>query len=640
MHRTPRARRRAAGAAAAAGVLAAAALAGCSPSSDADHVPAAVDVASASRGAVKDGGTLRWAVDDIPGTLNTFQAAADQETSQIAAATLPSLFTVDGEGRPQRDGDFLQSAKVTSTKPQTVVYQLNPKAVWSNGRPLSAADFTAQWKALSGANAAFWSAHNAGYDRIASVRQGKDAHEVEVTFKEPMAAWQSLFTPLYPKEVTGTPDAFNDSARDSLKVSAGPFAVQSVDTSAGTATLARNPKWWGDRAKLSHLVFKAVPTARRAAALADGTVDVARIDTSAQARVEGERGIRVHRTLDPSYAQLTLNGASGPLADQRVRQAVARAIDRQAIATYVLKPAGLPASTLGNHLVLGSQYGYRDDSSAVGGTDVKSAQALLADAGWQQGHAAQATPGAKAAGPQPGKPAPSGSASASGSASPSASASASASPSGSGAADGDGTEAADATQSAGAAQAADQQAIVQPAAVRTNKAGHPLALRFVLPQDSPTLDAVGDRIAHMLAAVGVRTEIDKVSDDSFFHDHIASGDFDLALYDWPGSAYPAYDARPVYGKPVPAADGSLTVRENYSRVGTDRIDQLLDQAGDELDQGRAQDLTAQADERIWAEAGSVPLYQPPQLVATRTSVANAGAFGFLTPRYQDIGFRK
>lgn len=48
----------------------------------------------------------------------------------------------------------------------------------------------------------------------------------------------------------------------------------------------------------------------------------------------------------------------------------------------------------------------------------------------------------------------------------------------------------------------------------------------------------------------------------------------------------------------------------------------------------------QADARIWAAAGSIPLYQRPQLVATDRKLANVGAFGFGAPHYQDIGFKK
>ncbi|MET9659847.1 ABC transporter family substrate-binding protein, partial [Streptomyces sp. NPDC006510] len=174
------------------------------------------------------------------------------------------------------------------------------------------------------------------------------------------------------------------------------------------------------------------------------------------------------------------------------------------------------------------------------------------------------------------------------------------------------------------------------------KDGEPLTLRFVLPSGpgSEPLRSVGDKISAMLESVGIRTQITKVSDESYFQDHIASGDYDLALYSWPATAYPATDDRPIFAKPVPATDGSLLVEQNYTRVGTDHIDQLFEQAVSELDEGTARDLMKQADARIWAAAGSIPLYQRPQLVAVNRKLANVGAFGFGAPRYQDIGFKK
>ncbi|MGW2852334.1 ABC transporter family substrate-binding protein, partial [Streptomyces sp. NPDC001215] len=174
------------------------------------------------------------------------------------------------------------------------------------------------------------------------------------------------------------------------------------------------------------------------------------------------------------------------------------------------------------------------------------------------------------------------------------------------------------------------------------KNGKPLQLKFVLPSGpgSRSLQTVGDRIARMLDKIGIRTEITKVPDDAFFKDHVASGDYDLALYSWPATAFPATDDRPIYAKPVPAADGSLSVEQNYTRVGTDQVDQLFDQAIATLDEGEERDLVRKADAHIWAAAGSIPLYQRPQLTVTRADLANAGAFGFQTPVYEDMGFLK
>ncbi|MYS19185.1 peptide/nickel transport system substrate-binding protein [Streptomyces sp. DvalAA-14] len=584
----PAPRRRAVRIAVALAAGAALTLTACSSGSTKAAGTAGTDVAAVARSGVRTGGTLRWAVDAMPRTLNAFQADADSDTATVAGATLPLMFRLDGHGEPKTDPDYVAKAEVSKQSPrQVVTYQLNPRARWSDGKAIGAADFIAQWKALGGRNSAFWTARNAGYDRISGIRQGATAQQVEVTFGTPYADWRSLFSPLYPTGVTATPDAFNEGARTELPVAAGPFALKAVDAKAKTVTLVRNPSWWGKPAKLDRIVLTAVPRAQRPAQLAAGKLDLAEIDPAMLASVRRSPGVAVRKAPDAAYAQLTMNGSSGPLADERVRHAVARAIDRKKIAAAVLKPLGLPAVPLGNHLVLPSQRGYADHSSALGASDLQQAQALLGDAGWQR---SSAKTGEKAAGP-------------------------------------------------GRAAANGSLTVVEPNRVVT-KGGKQLSLRFVLPADSPTLDDVGGRIARMLSGIGIRTEISKVSGSSYFPDHIASGAFDLALWSWPGSAYPATDDAPIFAKPIPAADGSLTVAQNYSRVGTDQIDQLLTQAGTELDAGAARDLTAKADARIWAAAGSIPLYQRPQVVALRTSVANAGAFGFQTPSYQDLGFRK
>ncbi|MFI9118373.1 ABC transporter substrate-binding protein [Streptomyces bikiniensis] len=775
-------------------VLAVTVLAGCSADEDADAAPvAAQDNAPAPRDRVADGGTLRWAVDAAPTTLNAFQADADATTSRIAGAVLPALYTLDQRGRPQRNPDYLESAQVVETEPkQVVLYKLNQQAVWSDGREIGAPDFVAQWRALSGRDTAYWTARNSGYERIEKIERGKNDLEVRVTFAKPYADWQSLFTPLYPKQVMGSPDAFNDGARTTLKATAGPFLLKSVDTGGGDVTLARNPRWWGQAAKLDTVVLKPVPRSDRADALAGGTLDLAEIDRSTAERISlavkdaraGRNGAQaalahgpgssitpskalrswalahgsdeekaeevraarkknqeavaryasaqdtlakyvVRKSLEPAYTQLSLNGESGPLSDERVRRAVARAIDRQELAETVLKPLGLPAKPPGSHLALAGQAAYKDGSDALGGQDTQEARALLADAGWvpggaelpagtkagseaeKEGTGKEASekpaksspaapadaekksddasgdapsdeglyivgddkPGGRRTAPDRAAPAPGGPESAARVLAPASSAALQgaalqaraealdtrvepldARP---GALDvGAGSAArAGAPQAArpdrGVAGAYAPRGTAAPAAVpgakqALGKDGKALSLRFVLPSGpgSESLRTVGDRIVRMLDAVGIRTEVTKVPDESFFKDHIASGDYDLALYSWPASAFPATDARPIFAKPEPASDGSLMVEQNYSRVGTDRIDQLFDQAAGTLDEEEALELVRQADARIWAAAGSIPLYQRPQLVAARADLVNAGAWGFAAPRYQDIGFGK
>ncbi|GAA3140289.1 ABC transporter family substrate-binding protein [Streptomyces rameus] len=687
-----------------AGALAVPLLAGCGSDDVTSSPLAAEDIAPVARDLVADGGTLKWAVDALPETLNTFQADADAGTGRVAQAVLPSMFRLDASGRPVANPAYLESAKVIETEPrQVVLYKLNQQAVWSDGREIGAADFLAQWRALSGKNSAYWTARNAGYDRIAKIERGDNDLQVRVTFARPYADWRSLFSPLYPKDVMGTPDAFNDGARRKLAVTAGPFKVEKVDTATKDVVLTRNTRWWGKPAKLNEIVLHAVPRDKRAAALADGSADLAEIAASDVQRIglanrekgtgtplqgggrtsvkklrswalahgldaggahAGEkklgraitryleqqqalREVEVRKSLEPAYTQLALNGSTGPLTDERVRRAVARALDRAELARLVLTPLGLPAVPVGSHLALSGQDAYADNSGALGDQNAQEAQALLADAGWVRGGPLkEQKKGEKAAGPEShdkdvsnggkegeyivGEDDGDGDGKGRHHESP-----------------GDPREHADRLaqegKHGGAPGAYAPKGTAAPAAAPAGplaKDGKPLALRFVLPSGpgSDTLNAVAERISAMLEQVGIRAVITKVSDESYFKDHIAAGDYDLALYSWPSSAFPATDARPVYAKPVPAADGSVNVEQNYTRVGTDLVDQLFDEAATTLDEDEARDLIRRADSRIWAAAGSIPLYQRPQLVGVRKNLVNAGAFGFRTPVYEDMGF--
>ncbi|MFI9265568.1 ABC transporter family substrate-binding protein [Streptomyces werraensis] len=701
-----------------AGMLTVPALAGCGSEDPAGEPLAGADVAAADRSDIADGGTLRWAVDTVPDTLNTFQADADTTTARIAEAVLPSMYRTDGRGRAVRDADYLASADVVDTEPkQVVVYRLAQQAVWSDGREIGAADFAAQWRALSGKDTAYWTARNAGYDRIEKVERGKNDLEVKVTFSRPYADWKSLFSPLYPKEVMGAPDSFNDGARKKLKVTAGPFTVDKVDTKEDEVVLTRNPRWWGRAARLQKIVLRAVPHDKRVSALSDGTLDLAEIDPEAARRItvaalpqdgntplmgpEADRsaaealhswavangsdedaadeeisareklrkkaekyarqqkalgGFEVRKSLEPAYTQLALNGAEGPLSDERVRRAVARALDREDLAGAVLKPLGLPAEPVGSHLALSGQAAYSDSSGALGKPDAKEARALLSDAGWVPGGPvkeekdSKKDEGEEAAGSEADTEDTKDSGGSEDSGDGDDGTYVVGEDDGRNHGTGDGKAPHDSgtgqlKQGGAPAGAYAPKGTAAPARADTApvaKDGKALVLRFVLPSGpgSKTLETVAGRIAEMLEKIGIRADISKVDNDSYFKDHIASGDFDLALYSWPATAFPATDARPVYSKPVPAADGSLNVEQNWTRVGTDQVDQLFDQAIATLDDSERRDLIRKADSRIWAAAGSIPLYQRPQLVAARKNLANAGAFGFATPVYEDMGFLK
>ncbi|MFI9327279.1 ABC transporter family substrate-binding protein [Kitasatospora sp. NPDC052868] len=577
-------------AAAAALLLATAALAACSggPAPGPAPVPAPAppaattgDVRPADRGAVLDGGTLRWAVDELPATLNVYQPAAAADSALLARALYPSLFRPDEHGRLLADPDYLVAAESTppGRLPQVVTYRLNPNAVWSDGTPLSAADFAAQRAALSGLDPAYTSTRPAGYDAIDAIGTGADAHEVTVTFRQPCAGWRALFGPLYPAAETSSAAAFNRPSTDGALVTAGPFALSGHDAAGGRITLARNPLWWGDRPKADRIDFLAVPPDQRLDALDQDRLDIAPLTAAvdraeaapgssadlaqafarALSRAEALPGITVHRASAASLTQLTLNAARAPLTDPALRRALARAVDRRRTAEAALGPLGLAAAPLGSHLLAGDQDGYRDNGDALGGAD---ADRLLDAAGWRR--------------PKNG-----------------------------------GTRTRD---------------------------GKELALTLLVPAGSALARRTAEALTAGLAGHGVALRPVAVPAEAFLRDHLATGDYDLALFSWPTGPDPATEQRPVYAKPRPGPDGALAAGTNYGRSGTEEIDRLFDRAAAELDPATRLALLQEADVRIWQLGHSVPLFQRPDLVAVREGVAGAGAWGFGPPRFQDVGF--
>ncbi|MFI0482007.1 ABC transporter family substrate-binding protein [Actinomadura sp. 9N215] len=267
---------------------------------------------------------------------------------------------------------------------QTVTYRLNPRAKWSDGRPIGYADFVAQARALSGRDTRYEVSTVTGYRRIKLIEQDTSEHTVKVTFDRPYADWRSLFSPLYPATAYATPRAFNTGWVNRLPVTSGPFTFQRIDRTAKTVTIARNPAWWGSPAKLDRIVYRAMDTSAMPGAFANDEIDLMDIglDAGALKRVQGVPEAAVRRAGGPDWRHFTLNAAGPVLSDVRVRRAVMLGIDRRVIARADLSGLGVPVQTLGNHFYVNTQDGYQDNSGDLGRYDPARARELLDEAGW------------------------------------------------------------------------------------------------------------------------------------------------------------------------------------------------------------------------------------------------------------------
>lgn len=370
------------------------ALAGCSHGGSA--LPASslevghTDVNPQPRENVRDGGDLRLPLDALPINFNYNEVdGTNGDVSNIVGAVLPSWFTGTADGGLSLNRDYLTSAEVTSSSPQVVTYTINPKAVWTDGTPITWRDFEAYWRSQNGTDPAYQTSGTTGYQDIVSVARGVDDRQAVITFGKPFAEWRNLFNPFYPASVSATPQAFNTSLTGGIPVSAGPFVISSVDQTAKTVTLTRNPRWWGRPAKLDRIIFRQVDDAARPDALANNELDYYELgaDVDQLRRAQTTPEVVIRNAPSRYYTHVTFNGAQGSvLADLGLRRAIALGIDRQAIARRMLGRVVPDARPDGNHIYMPGTKDYRDNSGVLP-FDPAAANRELDSLGWARPNA-------------------------------------------------------------------------------------------------------------------------------------------------------------------------------------------------------------------------------------------------------------
>ena len=502
---------------------------------------------------LRKGGTMVWAVNDMPDNFNTSTIDGNTaDTAYIMEGLLPGYFYIDAKGAWQVDEDYASKIELTSSKPQVVTYTLNPKAKWSDGKTIGLADFQGFWRAMNGTNPAFSVPSTAGYEDIGSIRRGRSANQVVVTFKNVYADWIGLFGGLLPASLTKDPATFNSAWQSAPTVSAGPFIYETKDVAGATVTVTRNPKWWGDKPLLDKIVYRAIPPATQMDALANGEVDYIDIGPNANnfARAKTIPTLSVHVSKAPNFRHLTFGQGTAISSEVAVRQAVMAAIDRDAIAQAMIGTIDRRASSLDNHIFVKGLSCYTNNAGQFADRNVKLARQILDKAGWK-----------------------------------------------------------------GSPRA---------------KNGVPLKLSINIPSGVPTSAQEAQLMQAMLAEVGIPLEI-KVIPLATFWDPIEANNFEMTVFSWIGTALPISSSADIYRN-----DGG----NNFGKIGSARINNLLNRANTELDQTKRCQLANQADKLVWELGHSAPTYQRPNVTAKDKDLKNMGSFGFTSRDLTKVGFIK
>ena len=115
-------------------------------------------------------------------------------------------------------------------------------------------------------------------------------------------------------------------------IGTGPFAFES-QKSGDSISLEANPRYWGGAPKVSGVIFRFIPEKSTAlSALQAGEIDwTDSIPTQRVNQLQDDDSVNLAVTPSNDYWYLALNEGRRPLNDVRVRQAIAYAIDRNAI---------------------------------------------------------------------------------------------------------------------------------------------------------------------------------------------------------------------------------------------------------------------------------------------------------------------
>ncbi|MEV6557078.1 ABC transporter family substrate-binding protein [Nocardia sp. NPDC051756] len=335
---------------------------------------------------LREGGNLRLATTAYPANWNTLSIDGnDAEIMDIEKPMMPRAFDTNAAGELTVNHDYFTDVALTNTSPQQVTYTINPKAVWSDGKPITWEDIESQAKALAGADKRFLIAITVGFDRVEKVERGIDDHQAVITFKQPFTEWRGQFAgnlSLFPKSVTSDPEAFNKSLVDEMSPTAGPFLVQSADRGKGRIVLGRNPNWWGEKPKLDTITWTVLDRNSWVGGLQNNELDAVLLTNLDDATtVRKSSGVVVRRAPGNRWRHITFNGAPGSiLEDAGVRVAISKAIDRQGIATAVQNGLVENPKPLNSHVFLEGQAGYQNNSL---GFDPDAAAKELDALGWK-----------------------------------------------------------------------------------------------------------------------------------------------------------------------------------------------------------------------------------------------------------------
>jgi ABC-type transport system substrate-binding protein len=258
--------------------------------------------------------------------------------------------------------------------PLTYIFHLHHGVKFHDGRPLTARDV--KWTFDSLLQGKVRSAKAAVY-RFVDHIDATDDYTVIFHLKEPFA---TLLWNLSDGAMGIVPYGSGDEV-GRKPIGSGPFRFVSAEQDKDVV-LACNDGYWGEKAHLAKVRFIVVPdTTTRALELRKGSADIAinALTSDMVLTLEHDPNLAVMHAPGTVLAYIAFNLRDPILKDERVRQALAYAIDRRPLLEYLQRGFARPA----NSLLPPESWAYNGDVPAYDYDPALSRQ-LLEQAGYPE----------------------------------------------------------------------------------------------------------------------------------------------------------------------------------------------------------------------------------------------------------------
>lgn len=341
---------------------------------------------------------LRYSVGSEPETLDPRRSTGSPEAC-IEAQIFEGLTSPDAKNLPK---PATAERWTISADGLTYTFFLRPDAKWSNGDPVTAADFEYAWKtALSpelGSKYAYQlfylkngEAYNQGKASAATVGvKALDQRTLRVTLEQPTAYFLSLtaFSTYYPVHRATVENNARWAGDPQTLIGNGPFKVVAW-THTSKIVFAKNQYYWDAvKVKLAKMEFILTDNANTELTMFENDqLDIGSNPPIAEIpRLVQEGSLKFYPSLGTYF--YCFNVTRPPFDNPKVRRAMLLAVDRAAIIKNIAQGGQKAALAWVPYGMSDPNTG--DDFRVAGGdffkdNDVQAARKLLADAGYPGG---------------------------------------------------------------------------------------------------------------------------------------------------------------------------------------------------------------------------------------------------------------